>query len=90
MGGDVISKSIKEIHLPKTLLRIGASAFAKLPALTDVYYEGSEEEWEKISQSAPLENVTMHFGEPIPKIQKPIKKKKNKNKAPNTNTPTEL
>ena len=70
------SKSIREIHLPKTLLRIGTSAFAKLPALTDVYYEGSEEEWNEISRLAPLENVTMHFGEPIPRL--PIKEKKKK------------
>ena len=72
------SKSIKEIHLPNTLLRIGASAFAKLPALTDVYFEGSEEEWAKISELAPLENVTLHFNAPIPKIQKPKKDKKSK------------
>lgn len=75
------SKSIKEIHLPNTLLRIGASAFAKLPALTDVYYEGSQEEWEKISELAPLENVTLHFNEPIPRIQKPKKEKRKKHKS---------
>ncbi|MBO7303408.1 MAG: hypothetical protein J6U68_04400 [Clostridia bacterium] len=72
------SKSIREIHLPKTLLRIGASAFAKLPALTDVYYEGTEEEWNAISALAPLENVTMHFCEPIPELIKPKKEKKSK------------
>ena len=77
------SKSIREIHLPKTLLRIGSSAFAKLPALTDVYYEGSEEEWKKISELAPLENVTIHFNTPIPKIEKPKKVKKIKNKKSN-------
>ena len=81
------SKSIKEIHLPKTLLRIGTSAFAQLPALTDVYYEGSEEEWQRISRLAPLENVTVHFGEPIPRLEKPKKEKKSKNKkSANQNT----
>ena len=74
------SKSIREIRLPKTLLRIGTSAFAKLPALTDVYYEGSEEEWKEISRLAPLENVTMHFGEPIPDVTKPKKEKVKKTK----------
>lgn len=74
------SKSIREIHLPNTLLRIGASAFARLPALTDVYYEGSEEEWNAISALAPLENVTMHFGEPIPELKNPKKEKKTKKK----------
>lgn len=70
------SKKIREIHLPKTILRIGTSAFARLPELTDVYYEGTEEEWNKISRLAPLENVTMHFEAPIPKLEKPKKKKK--------------
>ncbi|MBE6534950.1 MAG: hypothetical protein E7678_08335 [Ruminococcaceae bacterium] len=74
------SKSIREIHLPKTLLRIGTSAFAQLPALTDVYYEGTQKQWEEISRLAPLENVTMHFEEPIPKIEKPKKAKKKKKK----------
>ena len=72
------SKKIREIHLPKTLLRIGTSAFARLPALTDVYYEGTEEEWKKISRLAPLENVTIHFEAPIPKLEsiKEIRKRK--------------
>ena len=72
------SKSIREIHLPNTLLRIGPSAFAKLPALTDVYYEGNEDKWNAISALAPLENVTMHFCEPIPELIKPKKEKKSK------------
>ena len=74
------SKSIREIHLPKTIKKIGKSAFAALPALTDVYFEGSEEEWNRISRFAPLENVTMHFGEPIPRIEKPKRQKKKKEK----------
>lgn len=74
------SKSIREIHLPKTLLRIGSSAFAQLPALTDVYYEGTKEEWEELSRLSPLENVTLHFEVPVPKLEKPKKKKLKKKK----------
>ena len=74
------SKSIREIYLPKTLLRIGTSAFARLPALTDVYYEGTEEEWKELSRLAPLENVTLHFGVPVPELKKPKKEKKTKKK----------
>ena len=72
------SKKIREIHLPNTLLRIGTSAFAKLPSLTDVYYEGTEEEWKELSRLAPLENVTMHFEAPIPRLEstKSIRKRK--------------
>lgn len=69
------SKSIREIHIPKSIIRIGTSAFAKLPALTDLYYEGSEEEWKELSRLAPLENVNLHFNEPMPRLEK---KKRNK------------
>jgi hypothetical protein len=74
------SKNIREIHLPKTLLKIGKSAFANLPALTDVYYEGSEAQWKKLSRLAPLEGVTLHFNSPIPRLEKKKKDKKVKNK----------
>lgn len=72
------SKNIREIHLPKTLLKIGKSAFANLPALTDVYYEGNEAQWKKLSRLAPLEGVTLHFNSPIPRLEKKKKDKKDK------------
>ena len=74
------SKSIREIYIPKSILRIGTSAFAKLPALTDLYYEGSEEEWTELSRLAPLEDVNLHFNVkmPDPKSLKSAKQKKNK------------
>ena len=78
------SKSIREIHLPKSLLRIGTSAFARLPALTDIYYEGTEKEWRELSRLAPLENVTMHFCAPIPRREKIKKAKKTKKAASST------
>ena len=79
------SKSIKNIYIPKSILRIGTSAFARLHSLTDIYYEGSEEQWKEISRLAPLEDVTVHFECTMPK---PEKKKKSKSqdskKAPDT------
>ena len=72
------SREIREIHLPKTILEIKESAFASLPALTDVYYEGNEAQWTEISRLAPLKNVKIHFGEPIPRLEKPIKAQKEK------------
>lgn len=79
------SKSIKNIYIPKSILRIGTSAFARLHSLTDIYYEGSEEQWKEISRLAPLEDVTVHFECPMPK---PEKKKNSKSqdskKAPDT------
>lgn len=79
------SKSIKNIYIPKSILRIGTSAFARLHSLTDIYYEGSEEQWKEISRLAPLEDVTVHFECTMPK---PEKKKNSKSqdskKAPDT------
>ena len=63
------SKNIREIHIPKSIIRIGTSAFAKLPSLTDLYYEGSEEEWKELSRLAPLEGVALHFNEPMPRLK---------------------
>lgn len=75
------SQSIKEIHLPKSLIRIGSNAFAGLDSLTDVYYEGTEEEWLTLSRLAPLNaQVALHFEEKLPmpiKVKKVKKSKKN-------------
>lgn len=70
------SKQIKRIYIPKSIIRIGTSAFARLHSLTDIYYEGSEEEWAELSRLAPLEDVTLHFNEPMPALPKKEKKSK--------------
>ena len=73
------SKSIREIHLPKTLIRIGSDAFSGLDSLTDVYFEGTEEEWLELSRLAPLgEAVALHFDSPLPMPEKKVKQKKEK------------
>ena len=72
------SKNVREIYIPKSIMRIGSSAFAKLPSLTDLYYEGSEEEWKELSRLAPLEDVNLHFNEPMPRLEKRKRSKKSK------------
>ena len=47
--------------------------------------EGSEEKWAEISRLAPLENVTLHFGEPIPKLERRKRKKKKAKAKTNEN-----
>lgn len=79
------SKSIKSIYIPKSILRIGTSAFARLHSLTDIYYEGSEEQWKEISRLAPLEDVTVHFECPMPRLEKKKNSKsQDSKKAPDT------
>lgn len=41
--------NLKQITLPSTLENISACAFENCPNLSDVYYRGSEEQWQKIS-----------------------------------------
>lgn len=72
------SKNVREIYIPKSIMRIGSSAFAKLPSLTDLYYEGSEEEWKELSRLAPLEDVNLHFNEPMPRLERRKHSKKSK------------
>lgn len=50
--------------IPKTLKSIGKSAFVKCEALTDVYYEGTVNDWANISISTgneKLTGVTRHY-----------------------------
>ena len=73
------SKSIREIYLPKSLILIGNDAFSGLDSLTDVYFEGTEEEWLELSRLAPLdEAIALHFNAPLPMPEKKVKKKKEK------------
>lgn len=84
------SKSIKSIYIPKSILRIGTSAFARLHSLTDIYYEGSEEQWKEISRLAPLEDVTVHFECTMPRLEKKKKSKsQDSKKAPDTQSETD-
>jgi general secretion pathway protein G len=49
------------IFIPKTVIQIGEYAFDSYP-LSDIYYEGTEEEWNQIIiEENYLSNVTIHF-----------------------------
>ena len=58
---------ITSVYFPKTIEAIGRRAFNNCTALTDVYYDGTEEEWNEISigtYNDPIENAIKHFKEP--------------------------
>ena len=56
--------SLTAITLPATLESMGADVFGGCTSLTDVYYAGSEDQWnaiEGIEKVSLPENVTIHF-----------------------------
>ena len=62
---------LKNVTIPKSVTVIDSSAFSGCTSLTDVYYSGSEDEWNKISigsYNSCLENATIHFNSegPLP------------------------
>ena len=64
--------NINNVSIPKSVTFIGESAFRYCSSLYDVYYEGSEEEWNSIDireYNTALDNATIHFGEAMPECQ---------------------
>lgn len=65
-------KNIKEVAIPKDVTKIGLGAFSWCSKLTDIYYSGTEEEWnsiefEKKDESANkwLQQVHIHYNSSI-------------------------
>lgn len=56
--------SLKSVTIPDSVTRIAGLAFDGCTGLTDVYYTGSEEQWNKIEfyeDNEPLLNATIHY-----------------------------
>ena len=62
-------KAITSVSFPNTIEDIARKAFYGCNSLTDVYYDGTEEEWNTkvsiASNNDPIENATKHFNEPV-------------------------
>jgi len=59
-------RSLTSIEISASVTRIGSDAFIDCDSLTDVYYGGTEEEWNAISidwTDSSLTNATIHFTE---------------------------
>ncbi|MBQ9413775.1 MAG: leucine-rich repeat protein [Clostridia bacterium] len=53
--------ALTSVKLPHSLTSIGQFAFYDCSSLEDVYYNGTKEEWEKISSNDHLNDATIHF-----------------------------
>ncbi len=66
-GSAFVGEAITSVSLPGTITDIGRKAFNGCTSLTDVYYDGTAEEWATVdigTGNDPILNATMHFNEP--------------------------
>ncbi len=68
------SRALKEIVWPRSLTTVGGWAFYSTSSSIDIYYGGTEEEWEYIKYygivlTKPFKNATKHYNYPVP-VQK--------------------
>ena len=58
--------SLKDVYVPKSVTSIGEYSFYTCPALTDVYYEGTQDDWKKIpivnGSNQPIIRANIHYG----------------------------
>lgn len=66
--------SLKSISIPSSVVSIGESAFYGCNSLEDVYFSGTQSQWENISvanyQNTALENPTIHYQSTGPEDEK--------------------
>lgn len=66
--------SLKSISIPSSVVSIGESAFYGCNSLEDVYFSGTQSQWENISvanyQNTALENATIHYQSTGPEGEK--------------------
>ena len=58
---------LTSVSIPESVTTIEKNAFSKCTSLTDVYYSGTEEQWNKIdSNNALKETTTIHYNSTAP------------------------
>ena len=71
--GAFYQNDLSKIYLPASLISIGENAFYECASLTDIYYSGTEEQWNAVSiadGNESLENAVIHYqASEIPKVK---------------------
>ena len=66
------NEELRCVFLPKSLKSVGKDIFEGCDALEDIFFEGSEAEWEKIEKETDFSSLRLTFDAKYP----PVKKKK--------------
>lgn len=74
------NEELRCVFLPKSLKSIGKDVFDDCPALTDIFFEGSEAEWERIEKETDLSSLSVTFDAKYPPVKKKSKVKANAKK----------
>ena len=69
------NEELRCVFLPKSLRSIGKDVFDDCPALTDIFFEGSEAEWERIEKETDLSSFSITFDAKYPPVKKNNKAK---------------
>ncbi len=68
-------QTIKTLNLTPTTLLISASAFKNCASITDVYFDGTAEQWSKVTiqdNNEPIQNATIHHLQEPPVVEPPV------------------
>ena len=66
--------SLTGVYIPKSLNSLNAGAFMFCSNLSDIYYEGSEDEWNEIPLSGEIDSLysaIIHFNQPRDRFEEP-------------------
>jgi len=56
------NRNLKNVTVPKSVEKIDTEAFSSVYDLTDIYYEGTEQQWNKINHVTAIpDKITIHF-----------------------------
>jgi len=63
LGGGLFdsSQNVKTLYLPDTIDFINADTFLKTTKITDIYYQGTKEQWDEITYSDKLPEIEIHY-----------------------------
>ncbi len=70
--------ALRCVFIPRSVKTIGENIFENITSVTEIRYEGTQEEWKKIEKKSDFSDLSIFFEAKYPPIPKKKKKQKNK------------